>query len=357
MRGATAGTIVDNRELPDYLFTLENRGKRSITVDLNIPEGVDFVHELLATADVLLTNLILPRLEKYRLTPAEVHRRNPHVIHVSVTGYGIHGPDAARPAFDFAAFWARSGIMGVSGHPGQPPVLSRVAQGDHTTGINALAATLAALRLRDQTGKGQAVEVSLQQTGAYTIGTDLSRALLEARQPPRMDRENPPNPLFNTYETRDGRWLMIVHMTPDPYWPKLCRALDEPAWAEDPRYSTMRGRREHGTALFKEIQQRFRQHDHDHWARVLDECGLIWAPMVDLPTVIQDPQLRAMGAFQPVPGPDQFETVGVPFYIRDADIGVRGPMPSPGEDTAAILGELGISEQRAADLAALGVFG
>jgi crotonobetainyl-CoA:carnitine CoA-transferase CaiB-like acyl-CoA transferase len=356
MRGATAGTVVDGRELPDYLFTLENRGKRSVTVDLNNAAGLEMLDALLARADVLLTNLILPRLEKYGLAPAEVLQRHPRIVHVSVTGYGLRGPDAARLGFDFAAFWTRAGIMGVVGHPGQPPVISRVAQGDHTTGINALAATLAALRLRDQTGQGQAVEVSLQMTGAYTIATDLSRTLLEPVHPPRSDRENPSNPLFNTYETADGRWMMLVHMTPDPYWPKLCRALGEPEWAEDPRFTTMSGRRKHGKELYGEIQARFLREPLAHWAQVLDECGLIWAPMVQLPEVVADPQLEAMGSFVEVPGAG-FRTMGVPFRVEGAEIGPRAPMPTPGQHNAEVFSELGIAESQSADWAARGAFG
>ncbi|HEX6031371.1 MAG TPA: CoA transferase, partial [Tepidiformaceae bacterium] len=146
----------------NFLFELENRGKRSVIVDLNSARGPEVVHRLLDNGDILLTNLIASRQAKYGLSADEVRGRHPRVIHVSVTGYGTNGPDAGRPGFDYSAFWARSGIMGLVGHPGQPPVLSRVAQGDHTTGMNALAATLAALRVRDQTGEGQVVEVTLQ---------------------------------------------------------------------------------------------------------------------------------------------------------------------------------------------------
>ena len=161
----------------NFLFELENRGKRSVTVALDRPGGSEVVHELIANADIFLTNLLGSRLTKYRLTADEIHAANPRAIFCSVSGYGSRGPEADRLAFDFAAFWARSGIMSVSGHPDGPPVLSRIAQGDHATGINALAAILAALRVRDQTGEGQTVDVTLQQTGVYTIATDIARAL------------------------------------------------------------------------------------------------------------------------------------------------------------------------------------
>jgi len=341
----------------NFLFELENRGKRSIVVALGKPGARELVYDLLAGCDVLLTNLLAPRLDRFGLSQAEVLRRHPHLIHCSVTGYGLDGPDAARPGFDFAAFWARAGIMSLVGHPGQPPVLSRIAQGDHTTAMNALAAIFAALRLRDLTGAGQAVQVSLQQTGLYTVATDVVRTLMDGKQPARLDREAPNNPLFNTYETAGGDWVMLVHMTPDPYWPKLCAAIERPDLECDDN-RTMRQRMERGPELGAAIQGAIRQQPMEYWRRKLDEHGLIWAPMAELPEVVHDPSLRALDAIQTVDHPaGAFETVGVPFHIEGAEVTVRGRSPELGEHTSAVLGEAGIGELRVAALAAAGVFG
>jgi len=342
----------------NFLFEVENRGKKSVTIAMDAPGGPQLLLRLLADADVFLTNFMAPRLEKFGLTPEAALAANPRLVYVSVTGYGISGPDAARPGFDFSAFWTRSGIMSLVGHPDSPPVLSRIAQGDHTTGINAVAATLAALRLRDLTGEGQVVEVSLQQTGAYTIATDLSRALLDGAQPKVMDRTAPDNPLFNTYPTRNGQWLLLVHMTPDPYWPKLCAALGLDALADDASCATMAGRRAQGRELAAVIERAFLQDDLANWAAKLDAHGLIWAPRTELPEVIADPALRERGTFQPLETPNgTFETVGTPFVIRGADVRVRGMASEPGADTAATLSAAGLSEEEVAELAAKGVFG
>ncbi len=357
MRGAQARVHSDAPPV-DWLFTLENRGKRSICVALDQPGGPEVVHRLVAGADIFLSNLFASRLAKYRLTFDELRAVNPRIVFTSVTGYGIHGPEADRPAFDFAGFWARSGIMSVIGHPGQPPVISRIAQGDHTTGMNALAATFAALRLRDLTGEAQAVEVSLQQTGLYTIATDIARVLLDGYQPHKPDRTAPSNPIFNTYQCGDGRWLMVVHMTPDPYWPKFAAAVGRPEWATDERYLTMPGRAQYGRELAIEISRLFAEHDFAYWSRKLDEHGLIWAPAATLPEVVSDPQLRAMGAFQPArSGEKTFETVGVPFYLAGAAVTPQGPAPQPGEHGEAILSEAGYTDVEVADLAATRVFG
>jgi crotonobetainyl-CoA:carnitine CoA-transferase CaiB-like acyl-CoA transferase len=342
----------------NILFEQENRGKRAIVIGLDQPGGIELLYDVLKTADVLLTNLIEPRLRRYRLLPADLRQVNPTLIHASLTGYGIRGPEAARPAFDFAAFWARSGIMSVVGHPGAPPVLSRVAQGDHTTGVFAVTAILAALRLRDQTGEGQVVEVSLQQAGAFTIATDLVRALQERKQPPKMDRTAPGNPLFNTYRAADGQWIMLVHMTPDPYWEPFCSAIEMPEWATDERFSSMARRAGFGAFLADAIQQRIGSAPFAHWNAVFDAHGLIWAPAVQLPDVVDDRQLRTLGAFPSVAhSAGAFELVGPPFSIWDADVGIRACSPQVGEHTADILAEAGIDAERIAELAAAGVFG
>ena len=353
------GVIPVGTDVPfNFLFELENRGKRSATIALDAPGGPELLLRLLEKADVFLTNFMPPRMEKFGLTPATVFERNRRIIYVSVTGYGLTGPDAARPGFDFSAFWARSGIMSLVGHPEAPPVLSRIAQGDHTTGINALAATLAALRMRDSTGEGQLVEISLQQTGAYTIATDLAKSLIDGKQPKTHDRTAPDNPMFNTYPTSDEHWILLVHMTPDPYWPKLCAAIGRPELAADESLATMGGRRARGAEIASVIEAAFRERDLATWTKRLDANGLIWAPMVGLPEVVRDPALRERNAFQPLELPNgTFETVGVPFTIHGADISVRGPASAVGADTADVLAAAGLTEDEVVALAAAGVLG
>ncbi|MBK9341596.1 MAG: CoA transferase [Dehalococcoidia bacterium] len=105
----------------NFLFELENRGKKSVTIALDSEGGPELLLRLLETADVFLTNLMMPRLQRFGLTPESCLARNPRLVFVAVTGYGLEGPDATRPGFDFSAFWTRSGIMSLVGHPGAPP--------------------------------------------------------------------------------------------------------------------------------------------------------------------------------------------------------------------------------------------
>jgi crotonobetainyl-CoA:carnitine CoA-transferase CaiB-like acyl-CoA transferase len=342
----------------NYAFQLDNRGKRSITVALDQPGGPALVRRLAARADVFLTNLIQQRRLRYELTWEQVRAASPRVVYASFSGYGTRGPDENRPGFDYAAFWARSGLMGVLGEPPSPPPLCRGGQGDHTTALNLLAAVLAALRLRDQTGEAQHVEVTLQGTGMWTLAGDLQAALVAREQPARHVRTQPANPIWNSYPTADGGWILLVMPQPDPvYWPRFCEMIGRPEWAADPRYRTLHDRRRHSEELTREIEARFAAHDLAHWAPLLDRFGLIWAPVAKLTDVIDDPQAREMGWFTTLEHPTlgRFETLDTPFKLYGAEVGARGPAPEAGAHTFDVLAELGVDDEELAQLAADGV--
>ena len=347
----------------NYAFQLDNRGKRSITIDLEKPGGGELVRKLAATSDIFVTNLIQPRRARYGLTFDDVRAVNPGVIYTSFSGYGTHGPDEARPGFDFAAFWARSGIMGLMAEPDAPPPLCRGGQGDHTTALNLLAATLAALRLKDKTGAGQHVELTLQGTGMWTIAGDFAAALAakaNQQQPPRISRKNPVNPIWNSYRTADDRWLLLVNPVPFPAaWPKFCAIAGRPEWAADPRWDTTPKLRTHSAPLTAECDAIFAAHDYAWWARELDAAGLIWAPVATMPEMVADPQVHEMGWFATIDHPEYgtFETLDTPFKIFGAEVGVRGPAPEVGQHTFDILAEAGIEGAELERLATAGVIG
>ena len=343
----------------DTAFQLDNRGKRSVCVNLENADGAALVARLCRDADVFLTNLTQPRRERYGLTYETLRRANPRIVYTSLTGYGTRGPDAERPGFDYSAFWARSGIMGTLGEPPSPPPLCRGGQGDHTTALNLLAATLAALRLRDAHGEPQYCEVTLYGTGVWTIAGDVSAALVTNQQPPRHDRNQPPNPIWNSYRTRDEHWILLVHPAPDPYWPRVCAALGEPDWIADPRYDTAPKRAAESRELTRAIQERIEGQDREAWARKLDEHGVVWAPVAGIPEMVRDPQAREMGFFEAVEHPQHgsFETVSAPFSIRNAKVEVRGAAPAHGQHTREVLDEVGVSAEEIERLAKAGALG
>lgn len=340
-------------------FQIDNRGKRSLVVDLEKPSARGVVERLVRDADVFLTNLTTPRRERYGLTFGALSAVNPRLVYTSLTGYGTTGPDQGRPGFDFAAFWARSGLMASLGEPPSAPPLCRGGQGDHTTALNLVLSTLLALRVRDQSGRAQYAEVSLYGTGMWTLASDLSAALITRTQPPRHDRTAPANPIWNTYRTADGRWLLLVHPDSQPFWPRFCAAVDEPTWVGDSRFDTPQKRQTASRELSAAISERFARHEFAYWARVLDVEKLIWAPVSTLDEVVSDPQARAIGAFATLEHPKEgrFETLAAPFALAGAEIRPRGCAPELGAHSREALADAGFSADEINALEREGVLG
>ncbi len=340
-------------------FQIDNRGKRSLVVDLEKPSARGVVERLVRDADVFLTNLTTPRRERDGLTFEKLSAVNPRLVYTSLTGYGTTGPDQGRPGFDFAAFWARSGLMASLGEPPSAPPLCRGGQGDHTTALNLVLSTLLALRVRDQSGRAQYAEVSLYGTGMWTLASDLSAALITRTQPPRHDRTAPANPIWNTYRTADERWLLLVHPDSQPFWPRFCAAVGEPGWVSDSRFDTPQKRQAAGRELSTAISAHFAGHDFAHWADVLDREKLIWAPVATLDEVVNCPQARSIGAFAALEHPKEgrFETMAAPFSLAGAEIIPRGCAPELGAHSREALADAGFTADEIRTLEREGVLG
>jgi crotonobetainyl-CoA:carnitine CoA-transferase CaiB-like acyl-CoA transferase len=360
-RGFPIRSLGYNYDFPlNPAYELDNRGKRSITVDLEKPGGPELVRRLAAGCDVFLTNLVQRRRTRYGLAYDDLRGVNSRLVYVSFSGYGARGPDQDRPGFDYAAFWARSGIMGLLGEPGAPPPLCRGGQGDHATALNLLAGTLAALLQRERTGQGQHVETTLQATGMWTIAGDYSAALMSKLEPPHISREAPTHPAWNSYRCADDRWVLLVHATPFPnYWPGLCRAIGKAELAADERWNTLPTLMAHSRALTAQIDAVIATQPLAHWAERFDAEGLIWSPVTTMSEGIADGQAREMGWFATIDHPEAgaFETLDTPFKLYGTDTGVRGPAPAAGEHTFDVLAELGIEAEELDRLATAGVLG
>ena len=154
--------------------------------------------------------------------------------------------------------WAATGIMGLLAEPDAPPPLCRGGQGDHATALNILAATLAALRLRDKTGEGQHVETTLQASGMWTIGADYSAALVSRKNTQRVSRTAPTQLIWNSYRCADGEWLLLVMPVPFPaQWPSFCRMVEHPEWID--AYPDLDALRANTAALTAQVDATFAQ--------------------------------------------------------------------------------------------------
>lgn len=347
------GKRQQNGQVLDHSFTLNNRGKKSIAVDLNAKEGQALILDLAKQADVLLTNLLPKRLQKYGLGYEQLNALNPRLVYASVSGWGLQGPDPDKAAFDRTAFFAQGGVLGLLGAEGRPPISPRSGQGDHQTGLAALGSILAALLLRHQTGKGSQCEASLLRTATWNIAEDLAPALVDGKQPAKETGDGLPV-MIRSFLTSDGRWLMnCMPIREDFYWPKFCRALGMPELEKDPRYDSIGKRAKSRDELSAKVAERIKTGTLQEWMERFDREGCVAAPVAEMGEVAQDPHLRANGAFQEISHPVQgtFETVSAPFNIHGAAVEVRGPGPEPGAHTAEVLqGRLGLSPERVKEL-------
>lgn len=341
----------------DHPFQLDNRGKQSIAVALDDERGAALVRELAGKVDVVISNLIPRRSARYGLDPTTLRAEHPELIYALITGYGSEGDEADRSGFDVTAFFGRTGIMSLLGEPDSPPPPSRAGQGDHPTGMALLVAVLAALRQRDRTGVGQVVETALIRNGVWTIGLDVQSALVDRTQPSKRGRADAFGPMNTTYRCADGRWLNLCAQD-QARWSKLCEQLGRPELADDPRYATPLDRFKNNREIIGTLEQIFGSEPADHWREALDATGMIWEKVAELPDVVDDPQMRAIGMFVEVDHPSgAFETLAAPFTMSDSDVVVRGRAPEIGEQTGEVLRSMGIDDARITELAGDGVLG
>jgi crotonobetainyl-CoA:carnitine CoA-transferase CaiB-like acyl-CoA transferase len=328
-------------------FQMDNRGKRSIVLDLVRPEAREALVRMLAHADVFITNLLPARRQKYGLDHASLLARYPRLVMGAISGYGFGGEESDRPAFDYAAYWARTGMMDLMRDEGVPPSLQRPGVGDHAAASNLVCGILAALRLVEATGLGRYVDVSLLQTGFHVLGNDLSTALVTRQMPKRHDRRNTPNPLWNSYEVAGGRWVLLVMIDANRYWEPFCAAIGRPELREDARFADPFERARNAPALVAEIEKTLAERTLDEWRTRFDAAGLIWSPVNRIDEAIDDPQARALGYIRELEhasaGP--FETVGPPFRIEGLRLGASKPISDLHADAEAILREAGLAEE------------
>jgi len=327
----------------NLIFQFLNRGKQSMGINLRSSKGQEVVQKLAAGCDVMVTNLTPHRQERFGLRYEDVSTLNPRIIYVALTGYGMNGPERDRSGFDYTAFWARSGIMGTLGEQDEPPVQQRPGMGDQTTSLAMTAAIGMALYERERSGKGQRIDCSLLHTGLWVIGGDVVAALRYRQAAQRNTRKKAGNPLFNFYQTGDGKWIQLVMVESERFWMGFCRAIGLEHLADDPRFDDHFHRVEHSQELFRILEERFTTRSRPEWARLLDEENCIWAPVQTLDEVVVDPQIRSNGYFSTLEHQEEgeFEIVSTPMGFQRTPAEAKTPAPELGQHTEAKLLELG----------------
>ena len=337
------GSLGIGKDFPNPAFAQDNRGKRSIVLDVRQPEAKEQLEELLATADVFLTNLRPDALDGLGLEPAATVARHPRLVYCSVSGYGLRGEDRNRPAYDIGAFWARSGLSVQLGNSEGVPLNARGGIGDHISGLAALAGLLAAVLEQRQTGRGRVVEVSLLRTGTYVLGWDLSLQETVGKVAKAEARDSNQTPLMNSYRTKDGRWFFFTGLEADRHIDAVLRALGRPELRADPRFADAGALRKNRTEVIAVLDHIVGERTLHEWAERLDAEGVWWAPAQGPADVLEDRQLAANDGFLTLPAdPDGKvrRSINGPVSFSDLPVGRAAPAPLLGEHTDEVLAEL-----------------
>src|SRR5215469_13442100 len=301
----------------DWCWILTNRNKRSVALDLADAAGREALLELVKKSDVFVTNYQALILKKFRLTWEDLRPVNDRLIYAHLTGYGDAGEDADEPAFDALAYWARSGLMmSVTGRDGTPGG-ARPGMGDHPTAMSMFGAIMLGLYNRERTGRGSKVGTSLMASGAWANACDLQAKFCGGVFPERGAGKHPPNPLTAAYLTRDGKPFLLVQIDPDNEFPRLCTALGLGELAGDAMFATNAGRGTYAAELYGILQSQFESRDLAELRSLFRRYDVKWAPMPKLDDVMEDPQMRASGAFVKMdyPGHGVLETVNSPVFV------------------------------------------
>lgn len=349
-------SIGDGREKQAVNISMEqnNRGKKSIGLDLKTPEGRELLLKLVENADILLTSIRPEALERLKLGASDLRARNPGLIYVHGNGLGFRGEESGRAGYDASAFWSRGGFGHVLSRPGEPPVSPRPAFGDHTGSMSLAFGMAAALFSRERTGEGAMVEVSLLGTGMWVLSGDVSSTARNLDQPPTA----PPqpfqqNPLRGAYEAGDGRFMQFVLLRPDKYWPGMCERLGRKDLLEDPRFATDALRIANGDVLIPELRATFKSKDIAHWRAALKGWDAPWEVIQTIEEVVEDPQTVANDYLFKVRAGDGSDVrlVAGPVAFNGSAL-PADPVRAPvfGRDTNDLIIELGVAAEAIDDL-------
>jgi crotonobetainyl-CoA:carnitine CoA-transferase CaiB-like acyl-CoA transferase len=333
------------RELPGFLGW--NRGKRSIAVDLKAAPGRRIVEQLVERADIVMENMRPGVADRLGVGHARLSALNRRLVYCTVTAFGATGPYADRPGFD-PLLQAMGGLMALQGFGG-PPQFIRIALVDYYTAALAAQAVLAALFVRERTGRGQRVETSLLH-GVLAL---QSGNVVDYPGKQSVFRDNP---TYRLYQAGDGEWFFLACGN-QAFWVKLCQALELEALADDPRFASWLLRLDHRDALLPLLEARFGSEPRAHWLGLLAAHDIPAAPVRTLDEFMEDPAVRAHDLVRVYDHPEvgRLRLMGQPLRFADAVARDPGPPPALGQHTDDVLHEVGYDAAAIADLRARGV--
>jgi crotonobetainyl-CoA:carnitine CoA-transferase CaiB-like acyl-CoA transferase len=344
-RGLMTSGLVPNTGGVNFMVEQPNRGKRSIGIDLNKPEGLEVLHHLVRSADVFLTNFLPAARRRLKIELEDLRKVNPKIVYVRGHGQGARGPDMEKGGYDAASFWCRGGICNALTPAGSPsPVMQRAAFGDSIGGLALAGGIAAALFRRERTGEPSVVDLSLLGTAMWIMAPDIIATKLISGAMPQFTRADSPNPIVNSYRTKDGRWLFLNMLQPDRFWPDLCRRIDHPELIDDERFKDGMSRFMNRVDCVSLLDEIFASRTLDEWRSALADAEGVWAPMQSAIELYDDPQVGANSYLLPVDRGDgsSFTLVSNPLQFDETPPTLR-PAPDLGQHTEEVLLSLGMT--------------
>lgn len=344
--------IGDGREVGNINLAMEqnNRGKKSIALDLKSEQGREALLKLIETADVFITSLRPRAIRALKLDVEDLRARNPKLIYARGNGLGFRGKEADKPGFDGSSFWARGGLSYALTLPGNEPTPPRPALGDHSSATSLAFAIAGALYKRQATGLPSVVETSLLQTALWMLSSDVTYSQTSGY---KVHSESKVRfPLMSAYQTRDGRLIQLMLLDPRQHWPSLCTLLGAEELVQDPRFVDNAQRIRNADELSGILAGYFVTKDWAEWKPILDAWDAPWEPVSTVADLHADPQVLANdmifsldmeeASIRLVSGPATFDGQAKPVVPKGS--------PGMGEHTLDLLQEVGYSEEEITDL-------
>ena len=347
------GTLLPGGETA-YFASL-HRNKKGIEINLKHVRGKEIFFDLVERCDIVIENFRVGTLKKLGLDYEKARARNPGIIYCSISGFGQSGPYKDRAALDLI-LQAESGMISVTGEPGGRGVRCGVSIADLTAGLNAAFGIMAALRVKEKTGRGQQVDVSMMEGQMSLLNTIIGNYLADGKLPAQMGTAYTALTPYQTFHTKTKDFALAVGS--EKLWKTFCPAIGHPELTDDPRYAKNPARTKNRGTLIPTLQEIFMTRTFDEWEKVLLGSGIPFGALNNIAQLVEHPQVKARGSMVDIDHPKIGKTrvVGPVAKLSETPATIRSLSPSLGEHTAEVLHDfLGLTTEAIAALRVDGV--
>jgi crotonobetainyl-CoA:carnitine CoA-transferase CaiB-like acyl-CoA transferase len=329
----------------NYIMEQPNRGKRSIGIDISTDGGREVLYKLVETADVFLTSFLPDVRQRLKIDLEHIRAVNPKIVYARGSGQGPRGVDRERPGYDGSVYWGRGGIANaLTPADSKFPIGGRAAFGDLAGGMAIAGGIAAGLLQVARTGEAPVVDVSLLGLAMWQLSPDIVASGLYGGDPmPKFSRNSSPNPLVGSYRTGDDRFITLMMLQSDRYWPEFCECVGRPDLVTDERFADGGARFANREECVREIDQLFASKTYEEWKKLLAGLSGAWAPVQMANELVDDPMVGSNGYLARVERDDgqSYDLVANPVQMDETADHLR-PAPEHGQHTEEILLELGL---------------